>query len=270
MSTLRADQIGLEDRWQSRLPRVWRFLRERGVREVWRLLRQYGVRQAIGFVGRNLRYVLAIAISKRFDRRYGVDTGGEVPSDHLEVVGDHAAQGASFLSTPARSFLQTLTALPRDAGEFAFVDFGCGKGRILLLAAAAAPFRRIIGIEHAPALVAIANRNIETWRGARQCATIEAICADAALVELPSEPCVLYFFAPFDNPVLEAVLTNVTASRRARPRRMYAIYMAARVEPLPDELMHAAGFLRVPSPPPLPRFDPGASRPLHYALYEAQ
>jgi hypothetical protein len=76
------------------------------------------------------------------------------------------------------------------------------------------------------------------------------------------------FFAPFDRPVLEAVLANVAASREARPRRMYAIYVAAFDELLPGEAMHAAGFRRV-SAPPLPRFDPGASRPLHYALYKA-
>src|SRR5689334_18881979 len=72
MNILRVDQVGLEDRWRSRLPRAWRFLRERGAHEVWRLIRQHGVRQCIGFVGRNLRYMLAIAVSKNFDRRYGV------------------------------------------------------------------------------------------------------------------------------------------------------------------------------------------------------
>jgi hypothetical protein len=270
MNTLRVDQIGLEDRWQSRLPRAWRLLRERGPRELWRLARQHGAQQCLEFAGRNLRYMLAIAVSKRFDRRHGVDTGGEIPSDHLEVVGEHGRQGAFFLSTPAWSFLRTLKSLPGDVGEFAFVDFGCGKGRILLLAAAAAKFHRVVGIEHAPALAAIANRNIETWRGPRQCAAVEAICADATTVEFPSEPCVFYFFAPFDRPVLEAVLGNVAASRRARPRRMHAIYMAAWDEPLPDELMRAAGFRRAPSPSPLPRFDPGASRRLQYAFYEAR
>jgi hypothetical protein len=92
--------------------------------------------------------------------------------------------------------------------------------------------------------------------------------ADATHFELPLEPCVLYFFAPFDGPVLDLVLANVAASWRIRPRRIYAIYVAAEDEALPDEALLAAGFRRVSNPPPLPRFDPGASRPLHYTVYE--
>ena len=267
MTNTQVGQVDDGDRWKSRLRRACRILVERGPLEILRQMRRHGLRESARFVGRNLRYMLAIAISRRFDRRYGVDTGGEIPSDRLQVIGEHARQGAFFLSTPARSFLRTLESLPDDLGAFAFVDFGCGKGRALLLAAASRNFRRVVGVEHAPALVAVANRNIEAWRGARRCRDVRAICADAACFELPPEPCVLYFFAPFDPPVLDAVLAGVAASFRTRPRPICAIYVAASDEVLPDEAMLAAGFRRR-MPLPALRPDPGAARRLQYALYE--
>ena len=235
-----------------------------------RWARRYGGRTLLRRVTVRLRRPLGEWVARRFDRRHGVDTGGEIASRRLEVLGAHAAAGADFMSTPPRTFRRSLRGLPEDLSGFAFIDIGCGKGRALLLAAAAAPFRRVIGIDHSPELVKVANRNIAAWRGPRRCHDVQAICADAACFELPPEPCILYFFGPIDDyTVLAAVLANVAASLRARPRPCYAIYVEDVMAPFPDAELRAAGFRPVRAPR-IERFDAGITRhPLRHAVYSA-
>ena len=48
-----------------------------------------------------------------------------------------------------------------DHREFSFVDYGSGKGRVLMLAAAY-PFRRILGVEFSESLDRVARDNIAT------------------------------------------------------------------------------------------------------------
>jgi SAM-dependent methyltransferase len=268
MARLPGSVIGDDGEWRSRPRRAWRFQLERGPRELWRAVRRNGVSGCANFLARQARYMLGDWVGSRFDRRYGVDTRGEIARDRLDVVGDNAPGGTDFMSVPPRSFFQTLRDLPEDLSAFAFVDYGCGKGRALLLAGMR-NFRRIIGVEHSPALAAVANRNIAQWRGPRRCSEIRAVCADATVFEPPEEPCVLYFNGPFDDhAVLAAVLARIDASFRARPRPLYAVYLEAVVAPLPDAAMLAAGFRRRAAPRRL-RFDPGAVRHANwYAVYE--
>jgi SAM-dependent methyltransferase len=268
MLSLGVGPIAPEDEWRSRVRRAWHFVAEQGIGEAWRLLCRHGISGLGRFAARNLRCVVSDLLDKHFDRKYGVETRGQIRSEMLAVVGTHGRGAADFLSTPVRTILRTLECLPKDVSDFTFVDFGCGKGRALLLAQTR-NFRRVIGVEHAPALVEIAERNISSWRGKRECRDVQALCADAATFPIPAEPCVLYFFAPFDWPVLEAVIANIGASLKARPRPMLAIYVAAVDEELPDGFMGNAGFHRVRFASQ--RFDPGDATqlPMRYALYEA-
>jgi hypothetical protein len=50
-----------------------------------------------------------------------------------------------------------------DVSGYTFIDMGSGKGRMLLLAAEP-PFRRIIGVEFASDLDALARSNVKTYR----------------------------------------------------------------------------------------------------------
>src|SRR5207245_5268496 len=58
-----------------------------------------------------------------------------------------------------------LQALPAVPSQLTFVDFGCGKGRALVLAAEHG-FRRVLGIECDAQLFAAAQRNARAYRDA--------------------------------------------------------------------------------------------------------
>jgi hypothetical protein len=50
-------------------------------------------------------------------------------------------------------------------------------------------------------------------------------CLDALEYPIPPEPCVLYVYHAFGEPVLARVLDNVEASLRDNPRPIYFVYL---------------------------------------------
>jgi SAM-dependent methyltransferase len=111
-----------------------------------------------------------------------------------------------------------------DLANFTFVDLGSGKGRTLLMASDY-PFRRIIGVELLPALHAIAEENIRSYRSESQkCFALEAICGDATEFHFPEEPTVLFLFNPLPESGLTRAIANLEESLRAHPRPFYSLY----------------------------------------------
>src|SRR4029450_218589 len=60
-----------------------------------------------------------------------------------------------------------------------FVDFGCGKGRVVHQAARR-PFRRVIGVEISPHLAEIARTNLAARRHEHRCRNVEIVVSDVA------------------------------------------------------------------------------------------
>jgi hypothetical protein len=172
---------------------------------------------------RRARYLLR-ANEEEFDRAYQVDTAGQIHIEGLSVDGPNAADGVFYLGSNPRVFHKILCGLSIHYEDYVFIDFGSGKGKALLLASEF-PFRRIIGVEFASELHQIANRNIQTYHSPTQrCRDIVSHCMDAAFFEIPTGKAVLYFFNPFSERVLAAVLENVRRSMSAQPREIIVIY----------------------------------------------
>jgi SAM-dependent methyltransferase len=270
MLTLRSDQLVVGDRYSGRWQRAWRVLAENGPAALWRLAnnRRGG---AFAFVAGNIRYLLAIHLNRRFDRRYSVDTSGDIASIHLDVVGDNKAYGAAFLSTPEKTLRRALDVLPENVENFSFIDIGAGKGRALLLASTR-NFKRILGVEYAPELVACARRNFQTYRNPAQiCRDLSCVCADAASFEPPLDDSVFYFLRPFEDNVMAAFLQRLKKSYAARPRKIIIMFVSP-AEPdyaPPHELMLATGFLRRTRLALLP-FDWAAVTRFQMAVYESE
>ena len=185
----------------------------------------------------------------RFDRRYGVDTGGRIEARELRVDSENRTFGARYEPTPPRTFASLMRHLPADLSAYTFVDFGSGKGRVLLLASRY-HFSCIIGVEYAKDLHAIASRNVHTYRDPEQvCRNIIPLNIDATEFAIPHTPCVFYFFQPFGREVMTRVLDNIKRSLLA-PRPIYLIM--ALTHPSAAALISSLDFV-VPVPlQPLP------------------
>jgi hypothetical protein len=256
----------VRDHYVGRARRALAFLSEHGWREVWCRARELGPLGCAEFLVRNLWYLSAVRVNRRFDRRHNVETSGDIPSEHLAVV-ENQSHGAAFISTPPHTFERAMDLLgENDLHGFTFIDIGSGKGRAMLLATRR-PFRRVIGVEYARELVDVANRNITQYRDpAQRCRDLHCYCADATTFELP--PLVLYFLRPFDDVMMARILARVRASYVIRPRKIIVLFVTPTETEYapPHHLFIEAGFHhRLTRKLPL---DWAAIRRFRVAMYE--
>lgn len=173
-------------------------------------------------------------LDRRFDRRFAVDTAGVLilPESHSDP------RFNGYSPTPHFLFSRLMREVNIDYSGFTFIDFGCGKGKALLLAAKF-PFRRIIGVELSSELIGIANDNLRTYRGKRCCKIIELVHGDARDFKFPEEPSIYYFWDPFEAELMQTVVQNLRDSLMAAPREIFIFYFV----PVHQHLLRESGFL---------------------------
>ena len=155
-----------------------------------------------------------------WDAWHDVDTTGPADIGALKVVGDREHSGCYESSTSSTAIIADLQI---DHQQFAFIDFGSGKGRVLL-EASSFPFRSVQGVEFSVELHKIAEANMRRYRRANvRSLDVRSILANAAEFELPTVPLVLYFFNPFSGPLLETVINNICRSAQQHPRDIFFI-----------------------------------------------
>ncbi|MFA7348744.1 MAG: class I SAM-dependent methyltransferase [Desulfurivibrionaceae bacterium] len=158
-----------------------------------------------------------------FDWKYKTDTRNKVSLHDLTVNGENKARGSFYQPTMALSFNRLLDTVPLPP-DSVLVDFGCGKGRVLLLAVLRG-IRKAVGIEFSPELCAIARNNIkivEQATGSRL--NVAVIEGDVTQYVIEDDQNVFFFFNPFDDVVLEAVVKNMKKSLHRKPREIAVIY----------------------------------------------
>lgn len=158
-----------------------------------------------------------------FDFKYKTDTRNKVSLNNLAVAGANKERGSFYQPTMALSFNRLLDTIPLPP-DSVLVDFGCGKGRVLLLAVLRG-IKKAVGIEFSPELCRIAESNIkivEKATGSRL--DIEVIEGDATDYEIEDEQNVFFFFNPFDDVILEAVVKNMERSLQRKPREIAIVY----------------------------------------------
>jgi len=152
------------------------------------------------------------------ERKFGVSTGGLIQPAELGVEN---ADAVGYKALEYEYLLWALPAIPFPAEDVVFVDYGAGKGRALA-AAAAHPFRRVIGVEISGELVEIGRRNLARKR--RRARHVEIHHADAAAFAVPDDANVFFFFNPFGGATLAGVVEQIRQSWIAHPRDLFVIY----------------------------------------------
>lgn len=159
-----------------------------------------------------------------FDRPFGTDTAGSVQTDQLGIEdGERREQAILYLPSPPRVTRWMLDHVGIEPRETAFVDLGCGKGRVLLVASER-PFQRVVGVEISRELAAIARRNIDLYR-ARTCRDVEVVNTDATQFAFPDANLLIHLYHPFEVSVTDAVLAQLERSLQRRPRRVTIAYL---------------------------------------------
>lgn len=176
----------------------------------------------------------------RGEKKYKLNTSKIVDVKKLPVKGDnveHAElyQGANYyLLEKVLDHLQTI-----DANQN-ILDFGCGKGRVLAVAAYYG-FSKITGVEFAKELCDIARKNIIPVQQKFPDKIFNVIHANAVDYKIESHTNVFFFFNPFDEVVMLAVTKNILKSLKEYPREAYVVY----INPLHKEIFMSAGFEQI-------------------------
>jgi SAM-dependent methyltransferase len=170
-----------------------------------------------------------------------MDTSGLLFAEHLASGHAHDDHINAYWGTAPSGFRgvldqwqQALAATPHGVHDYTFLDIGCGKGRVLMLASDA-PFQRIVGVELSSALTAIAERNLTRWSAAPHlCSNIEILNVDALAAPIPDSPVVLYIYNSFNLYVMLPLLQRLQALALTRSAPIDLIYAKPQQAPLVD------------------------------------
>jgi len=138
-----------------------------------------------------------LPVRDEFDRAHGTNTSGLVSLFRLHIGSSNKKFGVRYQPCDPTVFSAAIEGIDRGR---TFIDLGCGKGRVLIMAQEAG-FRRIIGVEFSNALAGIARK---------QCRFAEVITGDAAKYVFPKrEPLCVFMYNPFAPPVLSEVIAHL-------------------------------------------------------------
>ena len=163
---------------------------------------------------------LYAALGRRVGRLWferGLETGGKtITIDHFhpERVW-YTPSNWSYLRRGLRGF----EVRPTDV----FVDFGCGKGRVLYQAARH-PFGRVVGVEITPELGDEARKNLARNSHRFACRETEVVTMDVVDFPVPDDMTVAFFYDPFVGDTFRRVIDNIVESLDRNPRPLRIIY----------------------------------------------
>ncbi|WP_298300178.1 methyltransferase domain-containing protein [Hydrotalea sp.] len=156
------------------------------------------------------------------EKKYGIQTIGYDELNHLALADvdiNHASIYMPVDYTLLEIGLNHLQLLPVH-----FVDFGCGKGRSMCVAAHFG-FINITGIELSPKLYYDAQYNITQTQHIFPKVNFHLINNDAFYISIPSNANCLFFYNPFDEIIIQQVILNIDKSLQENPRNIEVIYI---------------------------------------------
>ena len=165
-------------------------------------------------------------------RRSGLETAGP---DFDQFDGTSTRRG--YVATDWRVLRKVFDQVPIGPDDV-LLEYGAGRGRVVVWAMSRFPLRRIVGVERDPDLAAAAQANLDRWRGPRRCRDVSIVCADAQEFPVPDDVTLVYLFNPFMGEVFDQVVTRIGESLARRPRTVRVIYFY----PIMHDSLIDAGF----------------------------
>lgn len=181
---------------------------------------------------RILLLVHKLGPDRSIERLCFVGTSKTVPLSILRVPHRLRRTGHDYRPTPRLVFKWAMAAVPEDLARHAFVDYGAGRGRVLLMASHY-PFEKITGAEIAAELYDDCLLNIAQYpRSLMKCRDVGCEHLSAMRLEEPDQETVFYLNNPFTRVMLERVVDKIVRSYKQNPRRTYVICIDIDEHPL--------------------------------------
>jgi SAM-dependent methyltransferase len=139
--------------------------------------------------------------------RHHLEFSGNIPNDQLKTEAEYSKLNA-YAYEPYGNYLfyrliKKVPNLSLDMPDY-FIDIGCGKGKQCIYANKYFHFKKIIGIDFSPELIAIARKNSEKL-GLNN---FQFIHADASNWIIGNKKSIIFLYNPFNEIILEKFLKN--------------------------------------------------------------
>lgn len=173
----------------------------------------------------------------RGERKYKLNTIGADELIDLEELGVDVSHAAIYMPVSFNLLEEIFQQLPITTRNH-FLDIGSGKGRALCLAAHHG-FKQVTGLDFSKNLCDIAKENLAKTQTIIPSFKFKVINNDAFYFEIPDDVDCIFFFNPFDEIIMSAVVNNIFESLQNNPRKLKIIY----VNPVHKEQFLKAGYL---------------------------
>lgn len=170
------------------------------------------------------------------ENKYGINTTGADELTGMEEMGIDVSHATVYMPVSFSLLEEIFRNLP-DTEKNHFVDIGCGKGRALCMAVHDG-FRQVTGIDFSKDLCETARENLRLTKKKFPSARYNIVNNDAFYYEIPDDADCIFFFNPFDEIIMSAVVNNIFESLQNNPRKIHIIY----VNPLHKEQFLKAGY----------------------------
>jgi len=192
------------------------------------------------FIARNWNLRLAaftVYHEIKGEKKYQLETVKVDTLQNQKIKSENLKHASIYQATNYFLIEHAFDFLKNEEVNLHLVDYGSGKGRIMVVAAYYG-FKKITGIDFSKSLCNEAEINIEKIKLGFPSVDFEIICDDAVNYSIKNDDTVFFFFNPFDEVVMLQVVKNILASLKKNERKIYVVY----VNPLHQEIFLSAGF----------------------------
>lgn len=206
------------------------------------MMKAFDYLQYFYFLSRNWNIHIATHIISeeiRNEKRYGIDSTGADDLQSLEEKGIDT-DNATLYMPASYDILHRLFEQVNWKEITHFADIGCGKGRVLCVAAHYG-VAKLTGVDFSKEFCEQARKNLERTQKKVSSFTARVLHNDAFYFDIPDDCNCLFFFNPFDDVIMSGVIENIEISLERKPRNLQVLY----VNPMQKHLFLEAGYKQV-------------------------
>jgi SAM-dependent methyltransferase len=173
------------------------------------------------------------------EKKYAVHTTGADELDALTQKGIDIEHATIYMPASYDLLEDVFANVPISTFKH-FIDIGCGKGRVLCVAANMG-VTRVTGIDFSKEFCDAARLNLAKTKLSFPALEYKVLNNDAFYFEIPDDTDCIFLFNPFDEVIMSGVVENIEMSLERAPRKITVIY----ANPLQKHLFLSNGYEQI-------------------------
>ena len=173
------------------------------------------------------------------EKKYGIKTTGADELTKLNEKGIDIEHATIYMPASDDLLEQVFSNVPMKSFRH-FIDIGCGKGRIMCVAAHFGA-TKVTGIDFSKEFCDAAKLNLAKTKLQFTALEYKVLNNDAFYFEIPDDADCIFMFNPFDEVIMSGVIENIEMSLERFPRKITIVY----ANPLQKHLFLEHGYQQI-------------------------